>query len=79
MEFAEASYFAMLELGAAPQEARSVLPNSTKTEIVITANPREWRHIFKLRTAPDAHPQAREVCDMLLEAFQARWPSLFTL
>ena len=51
----------MLNEGASPQRARSVLPNSLKTEVVMTANLREWRHFFRLRTAPAAHPQTREV------------------
>lgn len=54
---AEDAYFNMLNFGCTPQEARSVLPNSLKTEVVMTANLREWRHFFKLRTAPAAHPQ----------------------
>jgi len=74
---AEQAYFEMLEAGATPQEARSVLPNSLKTEIVVTANPREWRHILKLRTAPSAHPQMREIMDTVAAQFAERWPSLF--
>jgi thymidylate synthase (FAD) len=76
-EDCEASYLAMLEAGCKPQEARSVLPNSLKTEIVVTANPREWLHIFKLRTAPTAHPQMVEVMRPLQEQFAARWPYIF--
>ena len=74
---AENDYFALLANGASPQEARSVLPNSLKTEIVVTANPREWRHILKLRTAPSAHPQMREIMDTVAAQFAERWPSLF--
>ena len=66
-----------LEAGASPQEARSILPNSLKTEIVVTMNLREWRHFFRLRTAPAAHPQMREAADMLLAAFQAELPVIF--
>jgi len=51
-EAAEESYFLLLEQGATPQEARSVLPNSLKTEVVMTANIREWRHFLKLRCSP---------------------------
>ena len=61
MFVAEKEYFAMLNWGCTPQEARSVLPNSTKTEVVMTANLREWRHFLKLRTAKAAHPQMREL------------------
>lgn len=73
----ERNYFRLLDLGAAPQEARSILPNSLKTEIVVTMNLREWRHFFRLRTAPAAHPQMREAADMLLAAFQAELPVIF--
>lgn len=74
---AEARYFDMLDAGAKPQEARSVLPNSLKTEVVMTANPREWRHVFKLRCAEAAHPQMREVMIPLRDEFARRWPALF--
>ena len=71
----EETYQRLLEAG--PQEARSILPNSLKTEIVVTMNLREWRHFFRLRTAPAAHPQMREAADMLLAAFQAELPVIF--
>lgn len=74
---AELHYLSMLRAGAAPQEARAVLPNSVKTEIVMTTNPREWRHIFRLRCDRAAHPQMRELMRPLLTEFQARWPALF--
>lgn len=77
MKKAESIYMAMLELGATPQEARSVLPNSLKTEVVMTANLREWRHFFKLRTSPAAHPQMREVAIPLLHRFQELIPVIF--
>jgi len=57
--------------------ARSVLPNSLKTEIIITGNVREWRHFFKLRTAPDAHPQMRQVASEALEKISMILPVLF--
>lgn len=60
-----------------PQQARSVLPNSLKTEINISANIREWRHIFKLRTANVAHQQMRELMCPLLDEFKQRIPILF--
>jgi thymidylate synthase (FAD) len=59
------------------QQARSILPNSLKTEIVVTANLREWRHIFKMRTAMDAHPQMREVMVPLLEELKIKIPVVF--
>lgn len=77
MRHAEDVYFGMLVQGATPQEARSVLPMSLKTEMVITANMREWRHIFRLRCAPAAHPQMREIMLPLLNDFFNRVPVLF--
>jgi thymidylate synthase (FAD) len=74
---AELYYFNLLAEGATAQEARSVLPNSLKTEVIMTANPREWRHVFKVRCHRDAHPQMREVMIPLQEDFVARWPALF--
>lgn len=77
MENAEAHYFSLLDSGATPQEARSVLPNSTKTEITITANYREWRNFFRLRTAKAAHPQMREVTIPLLAELKGKLPVIF--
>ena len=77
MGIAEMSYLAMLKNGATPQEARSVLPNSTKTEITITANYREWRNFFKLRTAKAVHPQMREVTIPLLKELKEKLPIIF--
>lgn len=76
-EAAEETYFRLINDGAAPQEARSVLPNSLKTEIVMTANLREWRHFFKLRTADAAHPQMREITRPLLSELQRLIPVVF--
>ena len=75
--YAEQHYFELLSLGWTPQQARSVLPNSLKTEVVMTCNPREWRHVFKVRAHRDAHPQMVEVMKPLLAEFQERWPALF--
>lgn len=77
MDNAERYYFAMLDAGATAQEARSVLPSSLKTEVVMTSNLREWRHFLKLRTAPAAHPQMQEVAKMLLRKFKAAVPVIF--
>lgn len=74
---AESAYFDMLNWGCSPQEARAVLPNSLKTEVVMTANLREWRHFFKLRTALAAHPQMREVTVPLLRRMQELIPVVF--
>lgn len=77
MKNAEQSYFKAINEGATPQEARSVLPNSLKTEVVMTANLREWRHFLKLRTSQYAHPQIREVAIPLLKELQLKIPILF--
>lgn len=77
MQTIEDTYNKLIELGAEPQQARSILPNSLKTEIVVTMNLREWRHFFKLRTAKRAHPQMREVACALLVEFQRRIPVVF--
>lgn len=76
-EVAERAYMEMSELGCSPQEARAVLPNSLKTEIVVTMNIREWRHFFKLRCSSAAHPQMREVACMGLKLMYEVFPILF--
>ena len=73
----EETYARLIELGAKPEEARSILPNSLKTEIVITMNFREWRHFFKLRTSKMAHPQIREIACAILQKFKEELPILF--
>lgn len=77
VSFAGKEYFALLDCGCTPQEARSVLPNSLKTEVVMTTNLREWRHFLKLRTAKTAHPQMRELTVPLLYELQRRIPVVF--
>ena len=77
MEDAERHYMKMLELGATPQIARAVLPNSTKTEITVSANYREWRNFFKLRVPADVHPQMREVTIPLLKELKGMIPVIF--
>ncbi len=77
MEEAEKAYFKMLELGATPQEARSILPNSLKTEIVITMNLRSWRNFFRLRLDHHAHPQMREVAKIAFAEFKTKLPVFF--
>ena len=74
---AEAAYFDLLGGGATPQEARTVLPNSTAAEIVMSGNYRQWRHILRLRTAKDAHPQMREVMCPLGAELKRRIPLIF--
>jgi thymidylate synthase (FAD) len=77
MATAERDYLKLLELGWTPQQARSVLPNSLKTEIVVTANLREWRTILKQRTSPAAHPQMRELMCPLLNELKSLLPVVF--
>lgn len=74
---AESDYKELLKKGWTPEQARAVLPNSLKTEIVVTMNLREWRHFFRLRCDRAAHPQMRQVADMLLEGFRAYVPVVF--
>lgn len=76
-QLAESGYFKLIELGASAQEARAVLPNSLKTDIVVTANYREWRTIFKLRAAIGAHPDMINVMKPLLEEVKAKVPVIF--
>lgn len=77
MKNIEETYNKLISLGAKPQEARSILPNSLKTEIIVTMNLREWRHFFKLRTSEKAHPQMREVACAILTEFQKSIPVIF--
>ena len=77
MQSIENSYVKLISLGAKPEEARSILPNSVKTEIMVTMNLREWRHFFKLRTAERAHPQIREVAITLLNELKGLVPVIF--
>lgn len=74
---AERDYKDCRDQGWRPEQARSVLPNSLKTEVVMTANLREWRHFFRLRTSAAAHPQMREVAIPLLSDMAARIPVIF--
>jgi len=74
---AEDEYFRLLSLGRSPQEARAVLPNSLRTELVMTANLREWRHFFRLRTSRSSHPQMRELAVPLLGRFREAIPVVF--
>lgn len=74
---AETIYLDLLKLGWKPQEARSVLPNSLKTEIVVTMNLRGWRNFFKLRTSKAAHPQMLELTIPLLARLRELVPIVF--
>jgi thymidylate synthase (FAD) len=77
MQEIEENYNRLVDMGAKPEEARSILPNSLKTEIVVTMNLREWRHFFKLRTSSRAHPQMREIAVPLLKHFHEIFPVIF--
>lgn len=77
---AERSYFAMLDCGYTPEQARTVLPTSLKTEVIMTANLREWRHFLDLRAAGTTgrpHPQMLEVAVPLLNELRMKLPGLF--
>ena len=77
MELAEKNYLALRANGARPEEARSILPNSLKTEIFVTMNLRELRHFLKLRTAKAAHPQMREVALKIYKILVEKLPAVF--
>lgn len=80
MKDAERHYMRMLELGATPQEARSVLPTSTKTEIVVTMNVREWRHFLEMRwvgVSGTPHPQMQEIAEKVYDLLATYYPILF--
>lgn len=77
MKDSEEYYMKLLKKGWRPQEARQVLNNSLKTEIVMTGNLRNWRHFFELRTGPAAHPQVRELAKDMLKDFKEKIPVFF--
>ncbi|MBR4383542.1 MAG: FAD-dependent thymidylate synthase [Selenomonadaceae bacterium] len=77
MELLEKNYLAMRAGGAKPEEARSILPNSLKTEIFVTMNLRELRHFLKLRTAKAAHPQMRQVALKIFDILNEKLPAIF--
>ena len=77
MMLIEQKYNAMIYFGATPQEARSILPNSLKTEIIMTLNLRSWRNFFKQRTSNHAHPQIREIARPMLDEFKRLIPVIF--
>jgi len=77
VEHAERLYFKLLDCGQPPQVARSVLPNCLKTEIVMTANFREWLHFLKLRTSEAAHPDMRRVALWIGQILASECPAVF--
>lgn len=74
---AETHYMFLLGEGWKPEQARDVLPNALKTEIVVTGNYREWRHFFKLRCDEKAHPHIRALAKETLEDIKMRIPVVF--
>lgn len=76
-QHAEDAYFDLLNEGWTPEQARGVLPNATKTEIVVTANYREWRHILKLRTDIAAHVDMRYIMTLLAMELKEKIPIVF--
>lgn len=77
MKEIEKSYLNMAEFGAKPDQMRQILPHSIAAEVCMTANLREWRHIFKLRCSPAAHPDVQEIMKMVLEEFHNKIPVVF--
>ncbi len=77
MSMSEHAYNYLIDQGWKPEQARSVLPNSLKTEIVMTANLREWRRVLSLRTSTAAHPQMREIMVPLLTELRTKIPVIF--
>jgi thymidylate synthase (FAD) len=73
----ERSYQTMVEIGVAPQIARSVFPNALASRIIISGNLRNWRHLMIMRTTKEAHPQMRQVTIPLLGEFKEKIPLLF--
>lgn len=76
---AEDRYIKLIENGWSPQQARSILPNSLKTEIIVTANLREWQHIFTLRCNSSAHPQMQELMVPLRNTLRGHLPEIFNV
>ena len=77
METLKKNYRKLQELGIKNEDARFVLPNAVKSEIVISANLREWRHILELRCAPDAQWEIRGICNEILKILKKEAPTVF--
>lgn len=71
------TYKMLIANGTPKQEARYVLPNATRTRIIVKMNLREWRHVLRLRAHPSAQPEMQEVANAILEVLEARFPSVF--
>lgn len=77
MLLAEVAYNKLIALGSTPQEARAVLPNALKTEIVATMNLRSWKHFLELRLSPQAHPDMRIVARLIKDQLMFNFPVVF--
>ena len=77
MQDIEQTYMKMADLGCKPDQLRLLLPHSTAGEIYMTANIREWRHIFSLRAQKETHPSVQQVMIPLLLYFKEQMPELF--
>lgn len=76
---AESNYLAFRENGLSPQEARCILPNCTKTEIVMTANFREWKHFLEMRCSKAAHPDMQIIANQIKVVLNEKYPVIFSL
>ena len=76
MEHLERTYLLMIDSGVKPEKARDVLPLCLKTELMMTANFREWRHFLKLRGSRMAHQGIRKIAKQIYEVFQRAIPVL---
>ena len=74
---AEGAYQSLIRFGAKPEEARDVLTNSLKTEVVVTYNIRQWRHFLKQRMAPGCHPKMRKLARLCLNDLKHSFPVFF--
>jgi thymidylate synthase (FAD) len=72
-----AAYKALIDAGVSPEDARYFLPQASPTRLIVTANFREWRHIIKLRTAPEAQWEIRELVGKIRDKLQEQVPSVF--
>lgn len=77
MDFIEREYIAMSKNGATPDQMRMILPHSTAAEVTMTANIREWKHIFELRCSKRAHPSVQQVMIPLLLYFKEKMPEIY--
>jgi len=80
MQYSERTYNFLIKSGWKPEQARTVLPNSLKTEIIVTFNIRQWRWVLSQRTSqnPRAHPQMREIMDIVHAKLKQEFPIFFT-